>query len=313
LGQRGLLLEDETILVAHRLDIGDGACVLAIAGYGTDSRQEEQQPESASADLAVDASAAARGRRGWRDAVEGAALTCGRCASHLGFAPVELPDTYRLLKHCILVLPTPSQFALKSNALQSIATFIAHEMVRYAETKAIFNFAVHTDTEPTKSHHALSGSLEQRCILRLRLVSWTTIAASSHDASFRSMDSSSSAVHVMPQWRKRCKILYSIAIDDNASGDAKSDSQWTWTDRDWCCPDPDQPMLPKTGMEEPNLSAVSWIRLVLSTNEFTQLGVELEQSSQWYAKEVVTATMAATWGRQLPVSSLDQGLACIAL
>jgi hypothetical protein len=58
---------------------------------------------------------------------------------------------------------------------------------------------------------------------------------------------------------------------------------------------------------------MSCIRLVLSTYEFTQLSVELEQSSQWYAQEVVAATMAATWGRELPVSSLEQGLACIAL
>jgi HECT-like Ubiquitin-conjugating enzyme (E2)-binding/MYND finger len=309
LGQRGLLLEDETIVVAHRLDIGDVACVLAIAGYGTDSREEEQ-PESESASLAVDASAAARGRRPWRDAVGGATLTCSRCASHLGFAPMDLLDTYRLLKHRILVLPKPSQFALESYALQSISTFVAHEMVRHAETKAIFNFAVYTDNAPAKSHHALSGSREQ-CVLRLCLVSWTTIASSSHDASFLTMDSSSSGVHVIPQWKKRCKILYSQAIDD--SNDSKSDSQWTWTDRDWCCPDPDIPMVPKTGLEETNLSAMSCIRLVLSTYEFTQLSVELEQSSQWYAQEAVAATMAATWGRELPVSCLEQGLACIAL
>lgn len=305
-GQRKTLLEDETVLVAHRLDIGAAASVMAATGYGDDSRDDGDRP-SAKNHLAIaaglvdrDPTALVRGSRPWRVAVGGATLTCSLCASHLGFAPVELPDTYRLLKHRLVQLSSATT-PPPPHRLLAVSSFVVHEMIRYAETRAIFAFTVSDDAE------------RHRRLLLLRLVSWDTTAASTSDAERGDED----GVYRIREWKRRAKILFEETAGVAAAAAATESAQWTWTSQDLCCP-PDgreeragAPAVSDTSKTDPSASLV---RLCLSAHEWEELRTELRDASRFYAGEVVAATVAAKLGpAAIPPEGGGIGLASISL
>lgn len=92
----------------------------------------------------VDGDATVRGSRLWRGAPAGATtLACGFCTAVLGAAPT--PTTCRLWKYALRVLwtdATTTPAVVDIEPLQTLAGLIANKMVRYAETKAIFTFAI---------------------------------------------------------------------------------------------------------------------------------------------------------------------------
>lgn len=287
-GQRKTLLDDATVLVAHRHNVGEVVCVLALTGYGEDCRTDKYSNNiPLSTDLGLsdkDPTALARGSRPWREAVGGAALTCSVCASSLGFAPVELKDTFRFLKHRLVLLKNGDS-STAATPLQTISSFVAHEMIRYAETKAIFTFVVNIDSDSVGR------------FLFMRLVGWDSCAASSFEAE-RGKDD----VYRIPHWRRRSKILY----EECASGAGLVESElWMWTGTHLgCCPPPsngsnmeNKKSEPATG--SPDEQSVSVIRLCLSTQERKQLVTQLHYASNFYAKEVIEATIVTKLGRSV--------------
>jgi HECT-like Ubiquitin-conjugating enzyme (E2)-binding/MYND finger len=294
-GQEKTLLEDETVLVAHTQDVGTAACVVAVSGYGEDARDDDcdnSSPLTAAAGLSEkDPTALVRGSRPWREAVGGATLTCSLCVSSLGFAPVDMPDTYRLLKHQLVLLKQDGPVT----RMQTVSSFLVHEMIRFAETKAIFTFVVSDDS-----------MVGHKRLLFLRLVSWDTTAASSSEAG-REQDN----VYQIPKWKRRSKILYEEAADAEYTGG----SLWMWTTQDWCCPPPggskEEKAEPPTVDNRPTeTQSASVVRLCLPTQEWKRLRAELQETSQFYAKEVINATITAKLGRSA-TSHEEIGLATI--
>ena len=142
--------------------MGNGICVLAVEGYGEDGVDEKNVDENTD-------SATFRGPRPWRDSVGGATLCCSQCCAVLGFASLTNPETFRLLKHRL-----SAKNDADWNRLHTCASFLAHEIVRYAESKAIYTFVVSIRAEGTNKHHP-------KCIL-LKLLSWDTRQAKSADS-----------------------------------------------------------------------------------------------------------------------------------
>lgn len=302
--QRHVLFEDETVIVAHRQDVGKSACVLAIPGYG----QEDEKVSKAINDKSnrnstngtpqllenldndIDPSALFRGKRNWRDAVDGATLTCSQCASVLGFAPIDLSDTYRFLKHRLLLFPYPRTLGdpchVESDlspapSFPTVANFICYEMIRYAETKAIFSFAV--TKEASKSH------AKRDCLL-LRLLSWDSLTCC-----ISSPSNHKNAARMM-QWSKTAKLLYSNSHEHSNSKNLMTNESmdiWMWAKSDWCC---QQPVDSKTEENE-KLKSESIVRICLSDNEWNEISRELTKSSQHFSKEVVEAVVYATTGK----------------
>ncbi len=115
-----------------------------------------------------------RGKRTWSDVVGGATICCNQCCSVLGFASIEEPDTCRLLKHrlCAKDNNNSDQYNLKSVkdwfAQNTSASFIARELIRYAESQAVFTFVIFgEESSPSTS------TLPNRALL-LKLLSWNT-------------------------------------------------------------------------------------------------------------------------------------------
>ena len=125
-----------------------------------------------------------RGKRAWRDTVGGATICCNQCCSILGYASIEEPETCRLLKHrlCAKKVSLPSPSSLSSSckgdldegndvldtgkmrdcfATNSCMTFVARELVRYAENQAVFTFMIF--------------SSDSRKVLMIKLLSWNTL------------------------------------------------------------------------------------------------------------------------------------------
>lgn len=388
-GQKKTLLQDETVLVAHQHDVvavstpttsttfAASCVVLATTGFGEeDSNRDDDrinnttnQLAGAGAGLALllqqdkDPTALVRGSRPWREAVGGATLTCSLCASVLGFAPVEMPDTFRFLKHRLVLLddsppsplsPTAAHIAVATTArqLQTVSSFVAHEMIRYAETKAIFTFVVSIRSDDAAAT-ALPGTYrrntshqDRRRVLFLRLVSWDTTTATGVLAD---SNTTSSCDAIVPQWRRSSKILYcEETVDDAAKDDGSLLWMWTSTTQDWCCPtaatdtisiginsskegkaevpvannddqDDDSNDEKQSSAVGQSPSAPSLVRLCLSAREWEQLRAELQETSGFYAKDVVKATIAAKLGQRSTRTNSQRnegkniGLACVAL
>jgi len=179
-------LEDSSVFVMQKKQLGPNVVVLAVEGYGEPSEEPSLNPSSQNnvassipnkfVEVSVDreekeiqrseigietAGAMYRGERSWRDLTGGATLCCSQCCSILGYASIsadnrEVEASYRLYKH-----------RLGKVSKHTCGSFISHEMFRYAESQAVFSFYVVKDT----SSSALHSSVE--CLL-LKLLSWDT-------------------------------------------------------------------------------------------------------------------------------------------
>ena len=282
-------------------------------------------------------SAVVRGRRPWRDSVGGATLTCSRCASVLGFAPD--PETRRLLKHRIAWSWGPSESSgwqgtgdrvqerapLANRAtnlasavpdgvygpLPTIATFVAHQMIRYADTKAIFTFAIYSDD--TDWQHSNSTT-----VLVLRLLRWNVPATTSDYCDFTMEDGATEngkqrggGMICQPQWRNMAQILFEETQVDLPRHATRGNQpmQWTWAN-DWCCLAPSSTPPPVTKSSSPattlsesvhnnnnNNTRMDWnagrslVELYLPNSEYHELWQILQHSSQYFSPSVKEATI----------------------
>jgi hypothetical protein len=271
-------LQDSNVVCLHQKDIGVSACVLAVTGYG--EVEETNEDDEKGMDM-KDAAATVRGDRSWRDVTGGAAVCCSQCCSPLGFAAIESPECFRLFKHRLSV----SSGTNGSNRLSSCASFLAREMARYAEAKAMFNFVVALD-EPSQMH--------KKCLL-LRLVSWDTNMATSYQTSSRRLD-----------FRRVAKIVFEETYDKLAGNQGSDVTKWVWGGVDLCC-------APLNGMpsdpNEDSMMKVSIVRLLLQQDEYDEVLESFREGSNQFSKDVAEATILVKMG----TSNNSLGLTAIPL
>jgi hypothetical protein len=300
---QGAVWQDESLAVFHAQDVDGAVCVLAISGYGEDGREGESEnddsdvPETPSDPLLVRG-----GSRPWREAVGGATLTCSQCATVLGWAPIDLPDTFRFLQHRLTVSPSTAPGSTDEGAsVQRSSSYVAREMIRYAETQAIFTFCVVNTADGDGPQQQQQH--QQR--FWLRLLTWDTQTADSivDDGKCRL------------QWKSVAKILYeetNDAVTDGAD-DSKAAASvvWMWNN-DLCCP-PESSSVPQSTTSSSNASTgtASLIRLYLTDDEWQQLRADLLSGGQYYPKAVVQAMVMAQTGRMMDLNAGNVGLAAI--
>jgi hypothetical protein len=262
--QRHRVLQDATAVVLHADDfLATSTCVLAcVPSYGS---QDDPNPNA-----------------WWSDVASGATLTCSLCATVLGSVTLnnmEL-DTYRLLQHPL--------------ALSTLARFVANELVRYAETSAVFCFSVVT-----------TGSSNRRLVVQL--VSWSTQAAQSE----KSQVVVETGVHEL-SWCRMAKLFWETTTNNNTDdgdGATANANTLSW-DTDWCCRENNNNMRNDDPQGE---RPVSEVRLCLSPAEWDELRKELMQASRLQAREVVEATILAKTGKLVTLEDDGIGLATIPL
>jgi hypothetical protein len=267
-GQVGRILEDTTAIVAHASDLHTSV-LHGLHAYGQVVPEDAQSPSNALTGLDGDASF--RGVRPWRDSVVGPSVACNYCASVVGSCPA--PETMRLLKHRLQVKRFDENTGTTiMTPLLSISAFVGHEMIRYAETKAIFAFRIRQD-KPRKT-----------CLV-LRIISWDNFVATSDDVSI-----SDGGVH-WPQWKRMLQVVYEETMDLETVMNTKN--LWMWS-TDWCC----EPIAEQQGDEKKTSSntPVSAVNLVIEAEEWNELFNELKCGSAIFPSEVAAATVIAKTG-----------------
>lgn len=261
----------------HCNNVGNGICVLAVEGYGEESGNNgndvDETPDSATF----------RGPRAWRDSVGGATLCCSQCCAVLGFASLTSPETFRLLKHRLSV-----KNDMQWNRLHSCASFVAHEIARYAESKAIYTFVVSVRSEGMAS----SAKELPTCIL-LKLLSWDTRQA-------KSIDSRVVEQTDILDFKPVVRVIYEIANDREAAASMPDDTNdpmaWTWGGVDLCCLPDGTPRFQKNVPESTQQPSAASVRLWLSQEEWDELHQSLLDSSKYFSKAVTEAMILIKLG-----------------
>lgn len=265
------------MLVIHSNNIGNATCVLGVEGYGEESAGGEVDDDEGTD------SATFRGPRAWRDAVGGATLCCSQCCAVLGFASLTSPETFRLLKHRLSTRGDNLQW----NSLHGCAAFVAHEVVRYAESKAIYTFVVSVRSEGIPDQH-------RKCIL-LKLLSWDTRQANSKDST--SVDD----VDLL-SFKRVVRVIYEVSADQDIGTVHDSDDpmNWTWGGVDLCClPDGTRVQQAQMGTgKQAEQQRTASVRLWLSQEEWNELHHALVESSKYFSKAVTDATILVKLGPQ---------------
>jgi hypothetical protein len=300
--------QDANALCLCASDLDATVSVMAVSGYGESSSSFLAAPGLQPLDSAV-----VRGNRQWQDATGGGApVCCTQCGSVLGFASLESPENFRLLRHRLEIgkdnkssadenIPGINDDSSDTNLeLGSCASFLAREMVRYAEAKAIFTFVIGMDCgaaeqycQPVRSmRNKLAWSTTapptqqggKKCLL-LRLVSWDTIIATeaSDDGGLK--------------FQKVAKLVYEEAFDE--IGNKNSPNHWVWGGVDLCC------ALPGSVKETDTDATVSTVRLELPLDEYEAVQQELQAKSGLFPKSIKDATILMKMGAQGNTNDMD--------
>lgn len=268
--------QDANIVCLHQEDVGRSVCILAVSGYG--EGEEESNSKAQGADLPIfddqDASATVRGARSWRDANGGATICCSQCCSTLGFASLESPETYRFLKHRLSYG--------KNTRVSSCASFLARELVRYADAKAIFTFIVGVEASE-------SSKVPRKCLL-LRLVSWDTVMATRFEES--------SSNHCL-NFTRIAKVVYEETLDKLADNHNSDDvTNWVWGGVDLCCiPGTSNGLHNSDSVADLSSGQMSTVRLHLPLDEWEEVRQSLVEGASVFSKSVAEATILVKLGR----------------
>jgi HECT-like Ubiquitin-conjugating enzyme (E2)-binding/MYND finger len=324
--QSGTVLEDEISLIMHQEDCQDALCVLSTVGYGEDFESSskgkhgivEEQSSLLSLDLDSDNTGPMlRGMRQWHDRVGGMTLTCSLCSSVLGFSPHDLPDTYRLLKHRLV---NPMPFATKAplvvlkESFPSISGFLVHEMIRYAETQAVFAFDVMTAYDEFLPQPEINV-LGHNC-LRLRLLGWDSISCDTDDFVVNAHGNFS-----ISKWNRLAKVTYELlSVPRRQSNMKRHDDIWMLNNVDWCCLPNNEKDNEKVSDEKTRVGAgyaterndKSFVRIFICPTEWDDLEIQLESSSKCLSKQTKEAIISTKLGSSIE-NSRSVGLACLRL
>ena len=200
------------------------------------------------------------------------------------------------------------------------SSFVARELVRYAETKAIFTFLVGVDSS--------DPAAKKRCLL-LRILSWDAVLATS----FKPM--SSQQLH----FDRVAKIVYEETSNNLLFGSGAS--SWVWGGVDLCCPaegvdwtqtnesltnvgnnaGQNSAALPLdwTKMKRNSTTVIdsasrkSAVQLQLPLVEWEELRSALLAGNRWFSKSVSDATILVTMGPKSATEGGEIGLSAIPL
>jgi hypothetical protein len=313
-----MILEDESVMVLNKRDLGHNVSVLAIDGYGEREEKlkgmgdaandgtydrDDEVPPSGFADLdAVKNGAEFRGLRKWRDSVGGATLCCSHCCTTLGFASLENVEACRLFKHRLssMIRDEKSQGMMK-NALSenTCASFLAKDMIRYAESQAVFTFVITAGRfDSNGPGECLDENDDNECIL-LKMLSWDTIVACS---------SYSENERRSTQLTRGVKIIYEFVDNyEDKIGGSSADNiddvmSWTWGGVDLCCPPLATSKTHHQGRGDEQTQAASpefgkaSVQLFLTNEELSQVKNELLAGSRLFSEAVSTSTLLLKLG-----------------
>lgn len=275
-----MALEDDAVLILHDLDLEKegGICELKIRGYGEYTLSNDESPF------------VEMGSQPWKDKssrsdFEVKTTACAICCSTLGYVSNHDPTTHRFYKHlmsCSIPHSVPKSNMFAQNTCSS---FIAREMIRYAESEAIYTFIVETDSRSTTS----------RCIL-LRMLSWDTVMSTAVTA-----DGDAHQI----KYSKVLKVIYEETANKNLHVMSDNPMEWKWGGLDLCCP-PIQGKKDTSTMEMiSNLNAqtkTTSVRICLSTSEWNELKHSLIERSQFFSAAVRDAFIMTKLG-MLPDNS----------
>jgi hypothetical protein len=171
---------------------------------------------------------------------------------------------------------------------------VAREMMRYAESKAIYTFVLAVRSEGMAKEH-------RKCLL-LKLVSWDTRRAKSRESSAFERNSQVDRLN----FQKVLKVIYEVVDDRNTMmHDGGDPMNWTWGGVDLCClpgASRRQESQPDGGTSSKQTRAAS-VRLWLSPEEWGDLLQSLVASSKFFSKAVTEATIIVKLG--LPTKKHD--------
>lgn len=203
--------------------------------------------------------------------------------------------------------------------LGSCSSFLARELVRYAESKAIFTFVVTSEGPGDKSRK------KNNCLL-LRLLSWQTAIATSCEKQEIESPSSLPSPAKPPSskllFRKVAKIVFEETIDPTvdqattsghqSNGETGGAAQWFWGGVDLCCPPPSALSMKQTNSsanaaatttignndddDTNQTKAVSTAKLQLPGDEYDRVFEDLMSGRSFFEKETADATILLKMG-----------------
>ena len=189
--------------------------------------------------------------------------------------------------------------------MASCSSFLARELVRYAESKAIFTFVVRREGFDQQKNE---------CLL-LRLLSWETAMATS----YRTKNNSKNDKALL--FRKVAKIVFEVTVDPTTTSEGNSKNhgnnngeahaQWFWGGVDLCCPPPassnnKNDTIP-TNQYDPPPDGVSTARLQLPNDEYSSVLKDLVSGKSLFEPEIASATIL------LKMGGLTEGLGLTAV
>jgi MYND finger len=319
--QSGMILEDDISFVLHRSDVSETVCVLSTIGYGQPEdfifniMRSKGVMDTRASLLSLDSMADGyqgpmlRGMRQWNDNVGGMPLTCSLCATVLGVAHRSSPDVYRLLKHRLhRSIPVSSTRSLEAcnQKLLSTSSFIINEMVRYAETQAVFAFEIMTadDKLALKSD---KNMLVHKC-LRLRMLGWDSIICDNSDFIVNADGN-----FTVLKWSRSAKVTFetlSVQLQQSDILLQEFDNAWMLNNVDWCCPPIDDVTV--VGFGNNRDSAKSCARIFICPLEWNELRHQLYISSKRFSKEAKETIISTKLGLTIQESGAV-GLAMLTL
>jgi len=267
----GCVLEDYSTFVIRRDDLCDRLSMKEVS--------IEDLKES-SKDFNI-----VRGERPWRDLKGGHKIICTCCDSIIGttLAYGKDDNSVRLYKHCI-------SFADENE--YTSASWVASEMVRYAESQFTFTFAITVDGGP--------GDYGQ--VLLLRLISWDSMLDYLENSKKNSFVTLKKAVKVIfeerYEWRtkKVNKNQFNPFLKDTDSSSVDGDGDdpatlWNWGGVDLCCP-----LGGKSGIMNESSKSTASVRLRLTNEQWENLKNKLEEGSKYFPKSTSEGTVQLKLG-----------------
>ena len=190
----------------------------------------------------------------------------------------------------------------------SIAIFVAQELKRYAESKAIFTFIVSPTKESANHHHNEtneSSSTNSQSLL-LHVVSWDSVL----------LDLSAS--QGVP--KRVVKVIYELSSHmplptmETAERDPNNFA-WSWGGLDFCCDPITAPITTtasiKKNQADLNKEGSKFAHLILDGDEFHELVTWITNCPYVFPQEVVAATIRIKLG--LHENSVKAGMAAMDL
>eukprot|EP00571_Detonula_confervacea_P005402 CAMPEP_0172316420 /NCGR_PEP_ID=MMETSP1058-20130122/28121_1 /TAXON_ID=83371 /ORGANISM="Detonula confervacea, Strain CCMP 353" /LENGTH=403 /DNA_ID=CAMNT_0013030721 /DNA_START=156 /DNA_END=1367 /DNA_ORIENTATION=- len=290
-----IALEDDAILVLHQQDLMDGGIrTLGVKGYGEHSLEHLNDTNGGSASQAWKDKAATKGERS-------KAVTCAKCCSTLGFVSDHDSNTYRLYKHLLDCGRPDVSIGASVFSKYTCGAFLAREMVRYAESDAVYTFivGVSDDNDWTRVHNP-------GAFILLRMLSWDTPMATVGGAVYSSKDDDDDSHKI--HYQKVVKVIFEETSDKNELDSIDDDSfEWTWNGTDFCCLPPTESNAASSNLENSSATyqtKASSIRIFFSKQEWSDLRDGLICGSRYFSETVTGAVVMTKLG--LPPNEQEQ-------